>query len=102
MLDEVEVSPSVSIRCAAVVHGGAGPGPDRLTNLEPSIARVREVLAAGGDAISAAVEGCVILEDDPVFNAGTGGVIRTDGSVLTDASLHVSVDFKHLTTPLPS
>ena len=75
MLDEVEASSRESIRCAAVVHGGAGPGPDRRANLEPSIARVREVLAAGGDAISAAVEGCVILEDDPVFNAGTGGVL---------------------------
>ena len=90
VLDEAEASRRESIRCAAVVHGGAGPGPDRRTNLEPSLARVREVLAAGGDAISAAVEGCVILEDDPVFNAGTGGVMRTDGSVLTDASLHVS------------
>jgi isoaspartyl peptidase/L-asparaginase-like protein (Ntn-hydrolase superfamily) len=47
----------------------------------------RAILEAGGSAIEAAVEACVLLEDDPVFNAGTGSVVRTDGSVLTDASL---------------
>lgn len=77
-------------RPAVVVHGGAGAGPDRLANLWPAIEAARRVFEAGGDAIEAAVEACVVLEDDPVFNAGTGSVMRTDGSVLTDASLHVS------------
>ncbi len=75
---------------AVVVHGGAGAGPDRLANLWPAIEAAKRVFAAGGDAIEAAVEACVVLEDDPVFNAGTGSVLRLDGSVLTDASLHVS------------
>ena len=75
---------------AIVVHGGAGAGPDRLTNLQPAIEVARRVFEGGGNAIEAAVEACVVLEDDPVFNAGTGSVLRTDGSVLTDASLHVS------------
>ncbi len=78
------------VRPAIVVHGGAGAGPERLPNLQPAIEAARRVFAAGGDAIEAAVEACVVLEDDPVFNAGTGSVLRTDGSVLTDASLHVS------------
>tara|TARA_B100000029_G_C17532658_1_gene943807 strand:- start:498 stop:1370 length:873 start_codon:yes stop_codon:yes gene_type:complete len=75
---------------AIVVHGGAGAGPDRLPNLQPAIEVARRVFEGGGNAIEAAVEACVVLEDDPVFNAGTGSVLRTDGSVLTDASLHVS------------
>ena len=41
-------------------------------------------------AIEAAVEACVVLEDDPVFNAGTGGVFSNDGSVLLDASIQTS------------
>lgn len=47
-------------------------------------------MEAGGSAVEAAVEACVVLEDDPVFNAGTGAVYRTDGSVLLDASLQTS------------
>ena len=75
---------------AIVVHGGAGAGPERLSNLRPAIEAARLVFESGGDAIQAAVEACVVLEDDPVFNAGTGSVMRNDGSVLTDASLQVS------------
>ena len=75
---------------AIVVHGGAGAGPERLSNLQPAIEAARRVFELGGDAIQAAVEACVVLEDDPVFNAGTGSVMRNDGSVLTDASLQVS------------
>ena len=75
------------VRAAVVAHGGAGPGPDRRANLIPCLERAREVLDLGGSAIEAAVEACVMLENDPVFNAGTGAVLRTDGSVLTDASL---------------
>lgn len=78
------------VKPAVVVHGGAGAGPERLANLWPAVEAAKRVFAAGGDAIEAAVEACVVLEDDPVFNAGTGSVMRTDGSVLTDASLHVS------------
>ena len=75
---------------AIVVHGGAGAGPERLSNLQPAIEAARRVFDSAGDAIEAAVEACVILEDDPVFNAGTGSVMRNDGTVLTDASLQVS------------
>ena len=75
---------------AAVAHGGAGPGPHRQENVEAAIARAAGILEAGGTAVEAAVEACVMREDDPVFNAGTGAVYRTDGSVLLDASLQTS------------
>ncbi len=75
---------------AAVAHGGAGPGPPRQENVEAAIARAANILEAGGSAVEAAVEACVMLENDPVFNAGTGAVYRTDGSVLLDASLQAS------------
>lgn len=75
---------------AVVAHGGAGPGPDRQKNVEAAVKVAAEMLESGASALEAAVEACVILENDPVFNAGTGGVFRNDGSVLLDASLHVS------------
>lgn len=75
---------------AAVAHGGAGAGPERLANVERAIAIAAGVLESGGSAVEAAVEACIVLEDDPVFNAGTGSVFRTDGSVLLDASIQTS------------
>lgn len=75
---------------AAVAHGGAGPGPDRQQNVEIALKVAAEILQSGGSAIEAAVEACVALEDDPVFNAGTGAVFRNDGSVSLDASIQTS------------
>lgn len=75
---------------AAVAHGGAGPGPDRQHNVEMALTRATKILESGGSAIEAAVEACVALEDDPVFNAGTGAVFRNDGSVSLDASIQTS------------
>ncbi|DAC43117.1 MAG: hypothetical protein CMA71_03265 [Euryarchaeota archaeon] len=78
------------VKMAVVAHGGAGPGPERQTNLQRAVDVASELLLSGSSAIEAAVEACVILEDDPVFNAGTGGVFRNDGSVLLDASIQTS------------
>ncbi|MCP2507274.1 MAG: isoaspartyl peptidase/L-asparaginase [Candidatus Thalassarchaeaceae archaeon] len=72
---------------AVIAHGGAGPGPKRKTNLDIAVNKASIILKSGGSAIDAAVEACVILENDPVFNAGTGGVFRIDGSVQLDASI---------------
>ena len=75
---------------AAVAHGGAGPGPDRQHNVELAVDIASTILESGGSAIEAAVEACVALENDPVFNAGTGGVFWNDGSVSLDASIQTS------------
>ena len=75
---------------AVVAHGGAGAGPERLANVERAVAIAAGILESGGSAVEAAVEACVVLEDDPAFNAGTGSVFRTDGSVLLDASIQAS------------
>ncbi|MEC7708356.1 MAG: isoaspartyl peptidase/L-asparaginase [Candidatus Thermoplasmatota archaeon] len=75
---------------AVVAHGGAGAGPERIANVERAVAIAAGILESGGSAVEAAVEACVVLEDDQVFNAGKGSVFRTDGSVLLDASIQVS------------
>ena len=75
---------------AVVAHGGAGAGPERLANVERAVAIAAGILESGGSAVEASVEACAVLEDDPVFNAGTGSVFRTDGTVLLDASIQVS------------
>ena len=45
------------------------------------------MLAGGLSAREAVVRGCALLEDDPLFNAGTGSAIQSDGQVRMSASL---------------
>ena len=75
------------------IHGGAGvmrrdkPGPANRAGLERALDAGYEVLKAGGSAIEAVTAAVVVLEDDPLFNAGRGGSLNTDGDVEMDASI---------------
>ena len=71
---------------AIVVHGGAGrvpTDPDRIDRMRSGAAVAVEaghaVLADGGAALDAVEAAVVVLEDDPVFNAGRGAALPTDG-----------------------
>lgn len=76
-----------------IVHGGAG----RLGSLERAhacakgcleAARIgQEILARGGSALDAVEAACVALEDDPLFNAGTGACLNGDGDIELDAAI---------------
>ncbi|MCP4003441.1 MAG: isoaspartyl peptidase/L-asparaginase [bacterium] len=79
------------------VHGGAG-GPSRAPSeserdglrrkaLAAALRSGHEILSLGGSALDAVVAAVVVLEDDEVFNAGPGSVLRSDGGVVMDASL---------------
>ena len=75
---------------ALIAHGGAGawrPGSedDAVEGMRRAVQAGREVLAAGGAAIDAVCAAVVVLEDDPIFNAGTGAVLNFDGFCELDA-----------------
>lgn len=82
---------------AIAIHGGAGLlrrdglDPDRLerarAGLRQALAAGTEVLDAGGDALDAVCAAVRVLELDPCFNAGRGGVLAADGRVQMDASV---------------
>lgn len=74
------------------VHGGAGDWrPERLAEALPGIQRAIEagaaVLRNGGSALDAVVAACVVLEDDPAFNAATGATLNIDGVAELDAAV---------------
>ena len=84
-------------RWAIAVHGGAGSmTPDTLDAAavaahEAGLARAldagRAILAAGGNAIDAVSAAVVVLEDDPLFNAGRGSVFTYHGTNECDAAI---------------
>jgi L-asparaginase / beta-aspartyl-peptidase len=82
---------------AIVVHGGAGGWPSDAydaarTGLEAAVAAGHAVLASGGDALAAVEAAVIVLEDDPVFNAGRGAALDERGSVQLDAAVMRGAD----------
>lgn len=80
---------------ALIVHGGAGswrPGSDddAIRGTTAAVAAGRRILESGGSALDAAVAASLVLEDNPIFNAGTGAVLNFDGFVEFDACVMVS------------
>jgi beta-aspartyl-peptidase (threonine type) len=75
-----------------VVHGGAGSiamasREAHVRGCEIAAARGLEVLLAGGSALDAVQAAVEVLEDDPLFNAGTGGSLTAAGTLELDAAL---------------
>lgn len=75
-----------------MVHGGAGGehGQGLAERLDGCRAAARagfRVLQDGGTALDAVEAAVVVLEDNPLFNAGTGAVINSDGECELDASI---------------
>jgi L-asparaginase / beta-aspartyl-peptidase len=82
-------------KIALIVHGGAGawrPGSDdeAIRGTTVAVEAGRKILRAGGSALDAALAAAVVLEDNPIFNAGTGAVLNFDGGVELDACVMVS------------
>ncbi len=82
---------------ALAIHGGAGTLPraemsgdmERLyrEGLDRALRVGFAVLESGGTALDAVTRAVVLLEDDPLFNAGHGAVFTLDGQIELDASI---------------
>ncbi len=77
---------------ALVVHGGAWDIPDDQVEVhhagcQAALAVGWRLLAQGGSALDACEAAIRVLEDNPIFDAGTGSVLTTDGTVEMDAAV---------------
>ncbi len=84
-------------RWSIAIHGGAGTIlRDKLSegqrreyeaSLGLALDAGAKLLADGGNALDAAVAAVVLLEDDPLFNAGRGATFTFDGRIELDAAV---------------
>ena len=75
-----------------LVHGGAGEAlpkdrPDRAEGCGVAARIGAEILRQGGSALDAVQHAVQTLENDPRYNAGTGGALDVSGHLRLDASL---------------
>ena len=80
------------IHPAIIVHGGAGPIrddslPERLEGCKAAALAGWRIVEGGGSSLDAAEAAVVVLEDNPLFNAGTGSTLNSLGKVEMDAAI---------------
>lgn len=85
-----------SAKWAIAVHGGAGKLPQDFTDeqereyqraLRAALTAGKTILAQGGQALDAVEAAVIVLENEPVFNAGKGAVFTREGRHELDASI---------------
>jgi beta-aspartyl-peptidase (threonine type) len=74
------------------VHGGAGDATGaqldaQIAGCHAAAERAKSILEAGGSALDAVQAAVLVLEDDPRFNAATGGALTCDGTLELDAAI---------------
>ena len=77
---------------AIIVHGGAGrireeELPERLDGCKEAARMGWKILQEGGSSLDAAEAAVVVLEDNPLFNAGTGSTLNSLGKIEMDAAI---------------
>ncbi len=84
-----------------IIHGGCGAREDASTgfadyheHLLPIIRQAHENLIKCDDAVESALFAARLLEDDPIFNAGTGSRVQQDGQIRMSSSIMDSLHNK--------
>ena len=80
---------------AIIVHGGAGPASpktlqDRIAGCQDAATRGWQILTNGGSGLDAVESAVVVLENNPLFNAGRGSALTALHNVEMDAAVMCS------------
>lgn len=77
-----------------IIHGGArGTFPSKAMTpvfrdaIAAIVSEAYKILEDGGSAVDAATKAAALLEDHPIFNAGRGSKIQSDGKIRMSAAL---------------
>jgi L-asparaginase len=77
-----------------IIHGGAGGHLQSESGeivvreaLHSVVEKVYSLLQNEASAVDAVIRGCQLLEDEQIFNAGTGSVLQSDGQIRMSAAL---------------
>ena len=86
---------------AIIVHGGAGrirdhDLPERLDGCRAAALAGWKLLQQGATALDAVEAAVIVLEDNPLFNAGTGSTLNRLGQVETDAAAQARMRIEKL------
>jgi L-asparaginase / beta-aspartyl-peptidase len=78
------------MKASLIVHGGAWDIPDEAaeacqSGCQRALTAGWSILAGGGSALDAVEAAIVVLENDPLFDAGYGSHLNLDGRVECDA-----------------
>jgi beta-aspartyl-peptidase (threonine type) len=81
-----------NVHPAIIVHGGAGriraeELPQRLDGCKVAAQAGWKIMQQGGSSLDVAEAAVVALEDNPLFNAGTGSTLNSLGQVEMDAAV---------------
>lgn len=81
-------------RFSLAVHGGASSSrhsridfKDHEAGLAEALQKGYRILKKGGSALRAVEAAVIVLEDNPLFNAGRGSVLNAQGEVEMDAAI---------------
>jgi len=94
--------PTMKFRHGLVIHGGAGTilrsdltpelEAEYRVALQAALDAGYSILDSGGTSLDAVVAAIRVLEDSPLFNAGKGAVLNSDGICELDASIMNGAD----------
>ena len=75
-----------------VIHGGAWAIPEKISDasrngVKLAARRAYEIVKSGGSALDAVEAAVILLENDPVFDAGKGSCLNAAGEIEMDASI---------------
>ncbi|XP_012818179.2 isoaspartyl peptidase/L-asparaginase isoform X1 [Xenopus tropicalis] len=93
-----KISHAGNMKPVIVVHGGAGKIVKELDEtyrlgVKRAVLKGYDVLRQGGSALTAVEEAVIVMEDEPIFNAGHGSVLNEKGYIEMDA---IIMDGKNL------